>query len=90
MTRGDPLERSGRNPNGRCSPAQTQAAVSASPLLADVAEQVALPARTWTASGTHTAKGYTTEAAETTSVEGMKADCDNIDLDKELTCSVLA
>jgi hypothetical protein len=38
--------------------------------------------RTWT--GTHTAKGYTTEAGETTSVECMKADCDNIDLNKKL------
>lgn len=36
------------------------------------------------ASGTHTAKGYSTEAAETTSVEGMKADCDNINLNKKL------
>ncbi|GAA3108807.1 hypothetical protein GCM10010464_84630 [Pseudonocardia yunnanensis] len=66
------------------APTQTRAAAPASPLLADVAEQIALPARTWTASGTHTAKGYTTEAAETTSVEGMKADCDNINLNKKL------
>ncbi|TQC49570.1 hypothetical protein EEB14_08960 [Rhodococcus sp. WS4] len=67
-----------------------------SPLLAEVAEQIALPAQTWTASGTHTAKGYTSETAETTSAPGMKADCDNINLDKKLaaasaaTCSVTA
>jgi hypothetical protein len=63
---------------------QTEAAAPGSPLLAEVAEQIALPTHTWTASGTHTAKGYTTEAAETTSVEGMKADCDNINLNKKL------
>lgn len=55
-----------------------------SPFLAEVAEQIDLPARAWTASGTHRAKGYTTEAAETISVEGMKADCDNINLNKKL------
>jgi hypothetical protein len=33
---------------------------------------------TWSASGTHTAKGYTSESAETASVEGLKQDCDNI------------
>lgn len=63
---------------------QTEAAAPGSPLLAEVAEQIALPAHTWTAMGTHTAKGFTTEAAETTSVEGMKADCDNINLNKKL------
>ena len=55
-----------------------------SPFLAEVAEQIALPARTWTAWGTHTAKGYTTEAADTTNVEGMRADCENINLNKKL------
>lgn len=55
-----------------------------SPLLAEIAEQIALPARTWTASGTHTAQGYTSEAARTLNVEGMKADCDNINLNKKL------
>jgi len=66
---------------------QTEPAASAtsgSPLLTEVAEQIALPARTWTASGTHTAQGYTTEAAKTISVDGMKADCDNINLNKKL------
>jgi hypothetical protein len=61
-----------------------KAAAPASPLLAEVAQQIALPARTWTASGTHTAKGYTTQAATTTSVEGMRADCENINLNKKL------
>src|SRR5262249_43350468 len=50
----------------------------------EVAKQIDLPARTWTASGTHTAKGYTTEAAETTDVKGMRADCENINLNKKL------
>ncbi|UKY54594.1 hypothetical protein [Streptomyces inhibens] len=63
---------------------QAEPTTPGSPLLAEVAEQIALPARTWTASGTHTAKGYTTQAAETVSVEGMKADCDNINLNKKL------
>ena len=66
---------------------RAEAATSGSPLLAQVAEQISLPARTWTASGTHTAKGYTTEAAETTSVKGMKADCDNINLNKKLAAN---
>lgn len=55
-----------------------------SPLLAEVAEQIALPERTWTVWGTHTAKGYTTKAADTTNVKGMKADCENINLNKKL------
>ncbi|KAK9384115.1 hypothetical protein V1515DRAFT_583253, partial [Lipomyces mesembrius] len=50
----------------------------------EVAEQIALPACTWTAFGTHTARGYTTVAAENTSIEGMKADCDNINLSRKL------
>ncbi|QKV90749.1 hypothetical protein HUT19_02460 [Streptomyces sp. NA02950] len=36
--------------------------------------------------GTHTAKGYTTEAADTTNV-GMKADCEKINLNKKLAAS---
>ncbi|MEU9454820.1 hypothetical protein [Streptomyces sp. NPDC048277] len=56
-------------------------------LLAEVAHQIALPARTWTASGTHTAKGYTTKAAKTVNVEGMKADCVNINLNKKLSAA---
>ena len=35
------------------------------------------------------AKGYTTAAAEQTSVAGMKADCDNINLNKKLSTDFL-
>jgi hypothetical protein len=55
--------------------------------LASVAEQVGLPATNWTASGTHTARGYTTETADITNVEGMNADCDNINLNKKLAAN---
>lgn len=58
-----------------------------SPFLAEVAEQIALPKRAWTAWGTHTATGYTTEAARTVDVEGMKADCENINLNKKLAAN---
>jgi hypothetical protein len=68
-------------------PAPTTAPAPDESLLGKVAEQIGLPARTWTASGTHTAKGYTSAAAETTSVEGMQADCDNINLNKKLAAS---
>ncbi|MET7609179.1 hypothetical protein [Streptomyces avermitilis] len=64
---------------------QTEAIAQGSPLLAQVAQQIALPAKTWTASGTHTAKGYTTKAAKAVNVEGMKADCVNINLNKKLS-----
>lgn len=64
---------------------QIEAIAQNSPLLAQVAQQLALPAKTWTASGTHTAKGYTTKAAKTVNVEGMKADCVNINLNKKLS-----
>ena len=57
------------------------------PLLAEVAEQIALPKRTWTAWGTHTAKGYTTKAAKTVNVRGMRADCENINLNKKLAAN---
>ncbi|CAI7661069.1 unnamed protein product [Penicillium glandicola] len=60
------------------------ATVTNSLLLADIAQQLSLPASTWSASGTHTAKGYTSESAETASVEGLKQDCDNINLNKKL------
>ncbi|KAJ5950911.1 uncharacterized protein N7479_009324 [Penicillium vulpinum] len=60
------------------------ATVSNSLLLAEVAQQLSLPASTWSASGTHTAKGYTSKSAETASVEGLKQDCDNINLNKKL------
>ncbi|KAJ5166770.1 uncharacterized protein N7482_005551 [Penicillium canariense] len=53
-------------------------------LLNSIAESVSLPMFTWSANGTHTAKGYTTEAADETSVQGMKEDCDNINLNKKI------
>lgn len=55
--------------------------------LASVAEQIGLPPTYSTASGTHTARGYTTDAADVTSFEGMKADCDNINLNKKLAAN---
>lgn len=61
-----------------------EAGSAGNPFLTVVSGQIALPARIWTASGTHTAKGYETKAAEATSVEGMKADCANINLNKKL------
>ncbi|KAJ5091766.1 hypothetical protein NUU61_006636 [Penicillium alfredii] len=62
----------------------TAATVTNSLLLASIAEQLALPAMTWSANGTHTAKGFTTQQADTASAEGLKADCDNINLNKKL------
>ncbi|GHJ35038.1 hypothetical protein [Streptomyces sp. TS71-3] len=56
-----------------------------SPFLSEVAGQIGLPERTLTASGTHTAKGYTTRAARTSDAAGMKADCDNINVNKKLS-----
>lgn len=53
-------------------------------LLEQVAQSVSLPPSTWSANGTHTAKGYTTEDANVTSVVGMHADCENINLNKKL------
>ena len=47
------------------------ATTPANPFLAEIAEQIGLPAQVWTASGTHTARGYTSSAAQTTSVEGI-------------------
>jgi hypothetical protein len=61
-----------------------------SPLLGEVARRIALPPRTWSASGTHLAKGYTTRAAGTTSVQGMRADCENINLNKKLAADFRA
>ena len=66
------------------------AADPANPFLTEIAEQVGLPAQVWTASGTHTARGYTSAAAQTTSVEGMRADCDNINLNKKLSTDFLS
>ncbi|CAI7628326.1 unnamed protein product [Penicillium bialowiezense] len=53
-------------------------------LLSSIAGQLSLPASTWSANGTHTAKGFTTKSADTPSAEGLKQDCDNINLNKKL------
>lgn len=53
-------------------------------LLSSISEQLFLPASTWSANGTHTAKGFTTESADTANAEGLKQDCDNINLNKKL------
>ncbi|KAJ5682197.1 hypothetical protein N7462_005362 [Penicillium macrosclerotiorum] len=53
-------------------------------LLSSIAESVSLPMFTWSANGTHTAKGYTSRQANETSVQGMKEDCDNINLNKKI------
>jgi hypothetical protein len=60
------------------------ATVTNSLLLAEVANQLSIPASTWSANGTHTAKGYTSKSAETANVDGLKQDCDNINLNKKL------
>ncbi|CAI7580726.1 unnamed protein product [Penicillium manginii] len=54
-------------------------------LLTQIAETVQLPMFTWSANGTHTAKGFTSKEANTASVEGLKEDCDNINLNKKLS-----
>lgn len=52
--------------------------------------QLAIPASmTWSASGTQTAKGYTSESTETASVEGLKQDCDNIDFNGPSTSAAM-
>jgi hypothetical protein len=66
------------------------ATTPANPFLAEIAAQIGLPAQVWTASGTHTARGHTSAAAQTTSVEGMRADCDNINLNKKLSTDFLS
>lgn len=53
-------------------------------LLSSISEQLSFPASTWSANGTHTAKGFTTESADTANAEGLKQDCDNINLNKKL------
>jgi hypothetical protein len=54
------------------------------PFLDVVAEQIGLPPQALTVSGTHTAKGYVSAAAQATNAVGMQADCDNINLNKKL------
>ena len=66
------------------------ATTPANPFLAEIAAQLGLPAQVWTAPGTHTARGYTSAAAQTTSVAGMRADCDNINLNKKLSTDFLS
>ncbi|KAJ5097033.1 hypothetical protein N7456_007754 [Penicillium angulare] len=53
-------------------------------LLNSVAESLALPMYTWSANGTHHAKGYTTKDANETDVKGMHEDCENINLNRKL------
>lgn len=77
-------------PGGAVGAAAPDPASPGNPFLAEIAAQVGLPAQVWTASGTHTAKGYTTEAAQTTSVEGMRQDCENINLNKKLSTDFLS
>lgn len=52
--------------------------------LQEIAESVSLPMFTWSANGTHTAKGYTSKNASVTSVQGMHEDCENINLNKKI------
>jgi hypothetical protein len=60
------------------------ATITNSLLLSEIANQLSLPASTWSANGTHTAKGYTSESAETAFEEGLRQDCENINLNKKL------
>ncbi|KAJ5752603.1 hypothetical protein N7520_009520 [Penicillium odoratum] len=53
-------------------------------LLNSVAESLALPMYTWSANGTHNAKGYTTKEADVASVQGLFEDCENINLNRKL------
>ncbi|KAJ5767184.1 uncharacterized protein N7511_004800 [Penicillium nucicola] len=60
------------------------ATVTSSLLLASIADQLSIPASTWSANGTHTAKGFTSQSADTADIDGLKQDCDNINLNKKL------
>lgn len=53
-------------------------------LLNSVAQSLALPMYTWSANGTHNAKGYTTEKADVADVQGLFEDCENINLNRKL------
>lgn len=68
----------------KCSAAIT---VSNSLFLKQIAESVSLPTATWSANGTHTAKGYTSQDATMTSAQGMQADCENINLNKKIAAN---
>merc|ERR1712066_1059168 len=58
-----------------------------SAFLEMVGKKMHLPANAYTVSGTHFAQGYTTEEATEIDVEGMQADCDNINLNMKLSAS---
>lgn len=58
--------------------------ISNSLFLQQIAQSVSLPASTWSANGTHTAKGFTSANDTTTDVQGMAADCENINLNKKI------
>ncbi|KAJ5301780.1 hypothetical protein PENANT_c002G00165 [Penicillium antarcticum] len=60
------------------------ATVTNSLLLSSISSQLSVPASTWSANGTHTAKGFTSKSADTASINGLKQDCDNINLNKKL------
>lgn len=61
------------------------ATITNSLLLSSIADQLSLPASTWSANGTHTAKGFTTKSADTPYAEGLRQDCENINLNKKLS-----
>ena len=50
--------------------ADPDAEAPVNPFLGQIAAQIGLPAQVWTASGTHTARGFTTAAAQTTKRRG--------------------
>merc|ERR1712048_806355 len=58
-----------------------------SAFLKAVARELRLPADAYTVSGTHFAQGFTTDNATEINVEGMQADCDNINLNMKLSAS---
>jgi hypothetical protein len=53
---------------GAADPAST---TPANPFLAEIAAQIGLPAQVWTASGTHTARGYTSAAADPAQIDKL-------------------
>merc|ERR1711972_150984 len=58
-----------------------------SEFLEMMAKEMHLPENAYTVSGTHFAQGYTTAGAAEVNLEGMQADCDNINLNKKLSPS---
>jgi len=59
--------------------------ISSSTFLVNVGRALSLPKDAYTVSGTHFAQGYTSENATEVSPAGMKADCDNININKKLS-----